>query len=421
MGYPDVGSHRRFVSAVGIDALGSGIWLPLSVLYFLCTTDVSLAHVGLALSVAAVLAMPFALVAGQLVDRLGARRTLQTGNLLQVVGFAAYLLADTPLLITVVATLTGVGRAMFWGSYAPMVTVLSEPGERERWFGFLNALRNTGFAVGGLAASVALSIRSDTAMHAVVLLNAASYLVSYALMSRVQVERSEHPSGRPGATEVSAGRWWDVVRDPGYRWLVGANLGYALGTMALNVLLPAYVVGRLGLPGWVSAAVYVINTVMIGLGQGLAVRAMTGIMRWRAIVLSATLSAVAFVAFLAAGDVTVTSLAVGLVLAALVVYTLGEMTGGPVLATLAAESPPAHLRGRYQAAYQLSWSAAGAIAPVLYLSLLGAGRWQVWSVLVAIALLGAGCCLPLRRLMPMAARPITNRAGAVAVSESGTL
>jgi MFS family permease len=96
------------------------------------------------------------------------------------------------------------------------------------------------------------------------------------------------------------------------------------------------------------------------------------------------------------------------VLVAAVVYTLGEMAGGPVLAALAAESPPAHLRGRYLAVYQLSWNAASAVAPVLYLSLLHHGHLLTWSVLSGLALAGAVCCLPMRRLMPLAAQHVTN-------------
>ncbi len=97
-----------------------------------------------------------------------------------------------------------------------------------------------------------------------------------------------------------------------------------------------------------------------------------------------------------------------MVLGAAVVYTLGEMAGGPVLAALAAESPPAHLRGRYLAVYQLSWNAASAVAPVLYLSLLRQGSAAAWAGLSALALFGAACCLPLRRLMPLAAEHVTN-------------
>ena len=41
-----------------------------------------------------------------------------------------------------------------------------------------------------------------------------------------------------------------------------------------------------------------------------------------------------------------------------VVYTLGEMTAGPVVAALSAETPPPDQRGRYMAATQLAWSAS---------------------------------------------------------------
>ena len=52
LGFPDVGRHRRFVSALGIDALGGGIWMPLSMLYFLRQTDLTLVELGLVMTVA---------------------------------------------------------------------------------------------------------------------------------------------------------------------------------------------------------------------------------------------------------------------------------------------------------------------------------------------------------------------------------
>ena len=52
LGFPDVGRHRRFVTAIGIDALGSGILMPLSMLYFLRQTDLTLVELGLVMSIA---------------------------------------------------------------------------------------------------------------------------------------------------------------------------------------------------------------------------------------------------------------------------------------------------------------------------------------------------------------------------------
>ena len=181
-----------------------------------------------------------------------------------------------------------------------MVAAVSEAGEREKWFGFLGALRNSGFAVGGLLAAAAITIGTDNAFHAVVLLNAASYVLAFVLMVRVQV----HGVHRDGVRQRQGGGWSEVARDPGYRWLVGANFGYAMGCLALNVVMPVYIVHVLGLPGWVSGAVYVINTVLIGLGQGLVVRQMTGAVRWRIVVLAAGLMIAAFLLLYVAGELS---------------------------------------------------------------------------------------------------------------------
>lgn len=402
LGFPAIGRHRLFVTAIGIDALGSGVWMPLSVLYFVKVTDLTLVHVGVALSIAAALSFPLALVIGSLVDRYDAKRVLQGGNVLQAIGFAAYPLADSLTTVTLVVGIAALGRTAFWGSYSPMVAAVSEAGEREKWFGFLGALRNSGFAVGGLMAAAAITIGPPEAFHAVVVLNAASYVLAFVLMVRVEVH-----GVHDGVRQRQSGGWAEVARDPGYRWLVGANFGYAMGCLALNVVMPVYIVEVLVLPGWVSGAVYVINTVLIGVGQGLIVRQMTGSVRWRIVVLAAGLMIAAFLLLYTAGELH-RNVAIAVVLGAAVVYTLGEMAGGPVLAALAAESPPVHLRGRYLAVYQLSWNAASALAPVLYLSLLHQGHLEPWAVLSGLALFGAVCCLPLRRLMPLAAEHVTN-------------
>ena len=398
------------MTAIGIDAVGSGVWMPVSMIFFLATTDLPLVQVGLALSLASLLSRPAAVLVGQQVDRFGSKTVLQAGNALQAASFVLYPFADQVWSVALVVSASVIGRTAFWGSYSPMVTVISPPGEREKWFGFLGALRNAGFAVGGVVAGAALTVDATWLYYAVALLNAASYAASFVLLAGVSAHDSRS-DGHADRTEVIGG-WGTVLRDRGYRWLVASNFCYAMVSAALNVAIPVYVVEMLGLPGWVSAAVFVINTLLIGVGQGLVVARMTGAVRSRIVALGLVLSGASFLVLLGAQPLAVTA-AVVVVLVGAVVYTLGELVSGPVLATLAAESPPAALRGRYLATYQLSWNVATGVAPLLYAWLLDLGSGPAWLGMAAIALAGAAMTVPMRKRLDHAGRVVTNRADAV--------
>ena len=328
LGFPSVGRHGRFVTAIAVDAVGSGVFMPLSMLYFLAVTPLTLLEVGAAVSLASAAALPAGPLIGWLVDRLGAKALLLTGNLLQAAGFAAYLVVQSftaVVLSTVVVTL---GRTAFWGSYGNIVAAISLPGERERWFGFLGALRNVGFALGGLAAGVALTIGTETAFAIVVAANSASYVVAFVLLLAVPRVPPGHAAGAPGT-------WGTVLADGPYRMLVLTQLAYSLALMVLNFALPVYAVTVLGLPGWTTGAVFVVNTIMVGLGQGLVVTALAGRMRWRILVLTQVVFAGSWLLFLAAGGLPVGA-AVAVILVGAVVFTGGALLGGPVLAALAA-------------------------------------------------------------------------------------
>jgi len=353
LGFPDVGEHRRFVTAIGIDAVGSGVWMPVSMIFFLATTGLSLVEVGLTLTLASAVSLPAALLAGQQVDRHGSKTVLQVGNAMQALSFLVYPFVDQVWSVTVVVAVSVVGRTAFWGAYPPMVTLISPPGEREKWFGFLGALRNAGFAVGGVVAGLALTADATAVYYGVALMNAASYVLSFVLLAGVTAHQASTSPAHDGPTGGGDGGWVTVLRDRGYRWLLASNLGYAMTSAALNIAIPVYVVEMLGLPGWVSAAVFVINTLMIGVGQGDVVQRMTGAVRARIVALGALLTAASFLVLWGADPLGVTAASAAVLLAA-VVYTLGELVAGPVLATLAAESPPPRLRGRYLATYQLS-------------------------------------------------------------------
>ena len=179
--------------------------------------------------------------------------------------------------------------------------------------------------------------------------------------------------------------------------------------MVLNFAMPVYATTVLGLPGWVTGAVFTLNTVMVGFGQGLAVRAMTGALRWRVLLLTNAVFAASFVLMLGASWLS-TALAVLVVLVGSGVYTVAEMLGGPVHGALSAEAAPEHLRGRYLSLIQLAWNLASTIAPIGFAWLLDRGPGSIWFAMLAVALAGGLLAVRLGTSLPQAARPVTNRA-----------
>jgi len=402
LGFPAVGEHRRFVAAIAVDTVGGGLFMPVSILYFLALTDLSLVQVGAAISVASLISLPVTPLLGSIVDRWGARSIILGANLLQAAGFVAYLFTESYWSVLGWTVVVSLGRAAFFASYGNIVTSISAPGEREKWFGFLGAVRNIGYAVGGLLAGVAVSLDSVTAYQAIAVANAVSFLVSFALLLDLpRTPRAVHTDG--------AGGWGVVLRDRPYLVLWVLQLLFACSMMVLNFAFPVYAVTVLGLPGWVTGAVFTINTVMVGFGQGLVVRAITGRIRWRVLVGAQAFFAAGYLVMLLAGRVGVLAGTVAM-LAGAIVYSLGELVGNPVHAAVAAESAPDHLRGRYLSLIQLSWGIAGTIGPVAYLWLLDQGRSQLWWVMIGVTVASTALAMVVGRILPRAGEPITNQA-----------
>jgi MFS family permease len=200
-----------------------------------------------------------------------------------------------------------------------------------------------------------------------------------------------------------------VLRDRPYRLLWAAQLAYSTSMMVLNFAMPVYATTVLHLPGWVTGAVFTLNTVMVGFGQGLAVRAMTGAVRWRVLLLANAVFAASFVLMLGASWLSV-GLATAAVLVGSVIYTFGEVLGGPVHGALSAEAAPDHLRGRYLSLIQLAWNLAGTVAPVTFAWLLTDGAAPIWLALLGVSLAGGLLAIRLGAALPQAAQRVTNRA-----------
>ena len=404
LGFPSVGEHRRFVAAIVADTVGSGLFMPITLLYFLAMTDLSLVQIGTALSLSALLSMPAAFVIGTMVDRFGPRKMMLLGNLVQAAGMAAYLWADSLLAVALWTALLNIGRQSFWGSFGNVVTAISAPGERETWFGFLQAVRNLGYSVGGVLAGIALQVGTDIAYQSVVVVNAVTFVLAFVLLLDVPDHRVAHDEDAP------VEGWGVVLRDRAYLRLVVGQFGFVVGMMVLNFALPVYVAETIDLPG-------------LGRRRDLhpqhrARRARPGARRTPDDRAGPGPDDGAGPAGLRGRlpDVRRSPagcpvwLAVVVMLAGAAVYTGGELVGGPVFSATAAEAAPDHLRGRYLGLFQLSWGIGGAVTPIAFTWLLAHGQATLWWVLAVVALATAGFLQTLPRALPAAALRVTQRA-----------
>ncbi|MGW3353111.1 MFS transporter [Nonomuraea rubra] len=392
---PSRARHGRFVAAIIIDSIGTGVFVPVSMLYFLATTPLTLVQAGAALTTAGLLALPAGPLAGGLADRYGAKPVLQAANLAQALGFAGYLLVDQTWQIALCAWLNSAGRAVSFSCYGAIVTALAAPGRRERWFGLLGSVRNLGYALGGLLSAVAVGSGTHGVYAGIVTVNALSYVAAFVLIRAV-------PNARPEAGRDTAGGWGHVLRDRRYLSLVAHQLCFAISLFALNVAIPVYAVDVLGLPGWTAGLVFTLNTLMVGFGQGLVLGWLGGRIRSRVLVAGHACFAAGYLLFLAADHVAALALAVGVLVLGAGSYTLGEILGGPITSAVAAESAPEALRGRYLALNQLAVTVAGAVAPAALSGLLSAGAATIWLTLAGVSALGAALATAIGRVVPAA-------------------
>jgi MFS family permease len=391
---PGLSAARRFGAANAIDALGSGLFIPVSLLYFIATTPLSTVRIGLALTVASLLSIPFGPPVGVLVDRFGATPVLQAANLLQAAGFAGYVLADTFPGVLLCAWSVALGRAAFLGSYGVTIAALSTADGRELAFGRQNAIRNLGYAGGGLLSGLAISIGTDAVYAGIVAANAASYLVAFALMSTV-------PNTRRASTGRSERAWRTALSDRPYRVVIAVQFCLTASAFALYFVFPVYVSRQLGLPGWIAGGVFTFNALLVGFGQGSAVRAVTGRVRAHVLAAGHLAFGIGYVLMLAALHRSAAVAGV-IVIAGTIVYTAGELLAAPITATLAAAAAPDHLRGRYLSLNQLAVSLATALSPAAFAALLARGPSATWLTLAMLALAGVTLSVVAGRMVPEA-------------------
>ncbi|MEU9106117.1 MFS transporter [Streptomyces xanthophaeus] len=419
LGLPSLRGHGRFVTGNLVDSLGSGMLLPLGLLYFTTARDLSVSAVGAAVTIGQLAALPVVFLSGRSMDRQGPRRVTVAANLVSAVGFLSFLVAHSPWQIACSYLLVQSGVNAYYTAQRTLITRATAAEEARAWFAFTGSLRNIGLGVGAGLAAGTLGLFGTDALGGLVATAAPLYLLGALCFARV-------PLGPAAPTEGSRGRRTGAgdeasraralaralartrarARRSGgdglgpYLLLVACNVPFVLAQSMLSVLIALYATVVLGLAAWTASLLLVLNTVMVSLLTSPLTAHVAPAQRRHTVALGYALLALSMPVFAAPALDGPDIPAWPALLVAMVLFSLAEIFYSPAMNELSVTLTPSAARGSRQSLYQLSWALGSITAPALFTLLLDAGALWPWIVQCAACLLALAAVPALRTPTP---------------------
>ena len=247
------GVARLLVVAL-IDRAGSGLFVPISVVYLHRTVGLSLTDIGLLLTLAGLAGTLAPLVSGRLLRRLDARWVVASCFLTCAAALAGYAQARSFVAALAAATVLQVATRMERPATAVLALGLSR--DRIGVLSWQHTCSNLGYGLGALAAAGVLLADSDAAIIAAVLADAASYVVGAALVASLPRPAASGDPDRPGPPSAKCSA------SPVLRRCSGCTASWRSTTACSWSGLPAWVLATEVNPA-VSPALFALNTVLV--------------------------------------------------------------------------------------------------------------------------------------------------------------
>jgi MFS family permease len=382
-------SRQLWVVQAGVflSMLGYGAVFPFELIYLHEERGFSLGLAGLVVGVVSGVAIFVAPVAGAVIDRVGARTTAVVAGLALAGGYGSLAFATTPALAFASAALAGIGNGGLNPSQSALMAALAPRELRQRASAVSRVAVNVGIglgaAIGGVVAGFGLN-----GFILLFLANAVTYLVYLAIL--VAAVRDDV---RP---ERVAGGYRLVLRDRALLRFALINVAMiAVGWGVLAWIVPPFA-REIGIGPSLIGLLLLANAATVVLAQIPIVKAAEGRSRVGALSLGAvTWIGACLLALLA--QALSPELAFVCLVAAAVVFAVGECLHATAFMPLIADLAPLALRGRYMATAGLSWWLGLALAPTLGGQLLAVSPSLA---LVAAAALAASTIVGLRAFEP---------------------
>jgi MFS family permease len=389
-------SRTALLCALGIDNFGSGLFLPLALVYVTQVVGLPLVMAGTAVTLGAVGGLVIPPLAGRLVDRVGPRTVVIGAQVLQAAGAGAYLFADSAGLVVAATVLLAAGQQLFYSSLFVLIADVAGDVPKDRPFAEVGMVRAASFGLGGLVAGALLTWLGTTGYRIALAVDAATFFVAASILACfVHLARPHREHGERSVR---------VLRNRPYLALILFSGLFGLSLDFFLIGMPVFVLDRLHGPAWLPGAILALLTVLTSLGGTLALRLTARLSRIAAMRAGSALFAawclVSLGVLLVPDEWHVVYL-----LVSTLVFAAGDLVFGPRSGALAEAAAPPVARGRYLAAYQYAFTVAQVIAPAV-VALFSVADWLPWVLVgscagLAVAGLGAlGSRLPAGAVAP---------------------
>lgn len=378
---PAPGATRLLAVAILVTTLGNGMYVAGSVLFFTRSIGLRPSQVGLGLTFAGLVGLASGPAVGHLADRFRARNVyvttltgegLATGSLALVHGFGTFLAS---------ACLISIAEQ---GSRAVRGALIARAAgeDRAQFRSYLRTVTNVGLSVGAACAGVAIRLGTRDAYLCLVLGDALSFFLTAVVIMRL-------PRYRPLPSPAGDSSAVLAIRDLPYLGITALYGVLSMQYVVLTVVLPLWITAQTSAPRWLVSPAILLNTVLVVLLQIRVGRRVDSVEKGSKITrLSSLFFAGSCLLYATTHDMPGWAVCAVLLLAVLV-HTLGEMSQAAGEFELSFELAPDHAQGQYQGVFSLGRGACMALAPAL-LTLLCVDIGQPGWLVLAVVFLAAG-------------------------------
>jgi len=347
---------RILVAATFIDRLGGGLIFPFLSLYVAQKFDVGMTEVGLLFGIWSISSLIGSMIGGALADKFG-RKVILIFGLLFSAGTSLFMgFVEEMRVFYILAAIAGIFSDIGHPAQQAMVADLLEGKKRAEGFSILRVAANLaitfGPMIGGLLSGISylLLFIGDAV---------ASSITALIVFSKIpETKPVIDTKDKPESIIETIGGYRVVIKDKLFVAFIFSSILMLTVYTQMYSTLSVFLFRVHGVSAREFGLMMSVNAAMVVLFQFWVTRRIKQYPPMLMMVMANILYGIGFGLF-AVIDM------VYLFFAAMAIITIGEMIHIPVSQALATSFAPEHMRGRYMAAFGISWAVPNIAAPLL--------------------------------------------------------